>query len=113
VTTKTIEIHYLVCVPLNVEVDDDGKTTKILEAKRPYIDVEGFIGVDEHGGKGEVWEPDLSIWREATDEEYDAGTNYIKIYADCGGGTTPGVLDAIFPKEHQSIPPTPTEEGDE
>jgi hypothetical protein len=87
-TTKTIEIHYLVCVPLNVEVDEDGETTKVLSAGRPYIDVEGFVGTDSQGGEGTVWLPDEEVWRKASDQEYDAGTSFIRIYAD-NGETSP------------------------
>lgn len=77
--TKEIQIHYLVCVPMTVEVDEQGDTIRVVDCGPSHIDTEGFVGVDESGNSGIVWDPEEQVWRDASDIEYNAGTDHIKI----------------------------------
>lgn len=77
---KTIEVHYLVCVPIDVDEDENGTTSNPRPSTRPpSIDPEGFIGVDMKGGEGVVWDPAEEVWREPSAEEYLTGRSVIDL----------------------------------
>lgn len=86
---KRIQVHYAVCVPIDIEVDDNGNTAEILYVGTPYIDPELNINY----GCGDTWEEEAEEWRSSTEAEYDAGTARIGVFANNGESDT--VLDEI------------------
>jgi hypothetical protein len=75
---KTVNIHYVVAVGLEIITDADGNSLHVERVLSPKVDLEPFSGIDGHGGDGDVWDADTHSWRPSTEAEWNAGANVIE-----------------------------------
>lgn len=71
--TRDIQVHYVLYVPMTVEVDDAGETVAIVATGQPVIDIESNAGPDET----DVWDPYAEEWRTLRDAEWETGAHIL------------------------------------
>lgn len=71
-STHTIQVHYIVNVTMDVEVNDEGETTSIVTAYDPDLD-----SSTEPFSDGEVWDETAGEWRYPQDGEWETGSHVI------------------------------------